>query len=429
MVLDRNPDNYFAEIEQVAFHPGHVVPGIDVSNDPLLQGRLFSYTDTQLSRLGGPNFHELPVNRPLAPVHNNQRDGIGRQHIATGRVSYEPNTLGKGCPFHSPEAMKSYVSHSERVEGHKVRVRSPSFGEHFAQARLFFESQSEPEKNHIRDALRFELSKVEDESIRGRVLKLLNQVNPDLAKAVAEKIGVDVPSDDTVPPSAGNPENNIVPENSSTEIALADFNAGAKPTGKTKSPRTSMPLSMVKMLKPSLETRKVALLVTDGVDGDEVSMIRKQLEDVGAVVHLIAPKLGPIKLMSNEGIRERATKVGSKAGPPSGALKADMNFDITTALHYDAVIVPNGNTGLENEGKALRFVAQAFKNCKAVAGFGKGGITCEAALGGFYKMQPKAPREGFIISENAGSGIKTFLKVASNHRVWEREPFVANMPI
>jgi len=157
MVLNRNPDNFFAETEQIAFHPGHIVPGIDFTNDPLLQGRLFSYTDTQLSRLGSPNFHEIPINRSVAPVHNNQRDGHMRQEINVGRVSYSPNSLGGGCPYQAKIAEGGFASFNERIEAHKVRGRSESFSDHFGQAKLFYNSQTQTEKDHIVKALRIAL--------------------------------------------------------------------------------------------------------------------------------------------------------------------------------------------------------------------------------------------------------------------------------
>jgi catalase len=155
LVLDRNPDNFFVETEQVAFHPGHLVPGIEFTDDPLLQGRLFSYTDTQLSRLGGPNFHEIPINRPVAEMHNNQRDGHMRQSINVGRVVYHPNTLGGGCPMQAGGAAGGFVSHPEAIDGQKVRERGEKFFDHFSQATLFWNSQSDPEKQHIVQALRF----------------------------------------------------------------------------------------------------------------------------------------------------------------------------------------------------------------------------------------------------------------------------------
>ncbi len=187
LTLNRNPDNFFAETEQVAFHLGHVVPGIDFSNDPLLQGRLFSYTDTQLIRLGGPNFHEIPINRPLAPVHNNQRDGHMRQQINKGKTAHSPNMMSGGCPFQSGRLQGGFTSYPERIDAYKVRDRSPSFFDHFSQAKLFFNSQSEPEKNHIIDALSFELGKVEILNIRERMLFFIYQIDEGLAAAVAYK--------------------------------------------------------------------------------------------------------------------------------------------------------------------------------------------------------------------------------------------------
>ena len=182
MVLNRNPDNFFAETEQVAFCTQHVVPGIDFTNDPLLQGRNFSYLDTQLTRLGGPNFHEIPINAPVAEVHNNQRDGFHRQAINRGRVNYEPNSLGGGCPFQAGADMGGFVSVAERIDASKVRARSKSFFDHFSQATLFFNSQSAPEKAHLVKALRFELGKVEVPAIRERMVYLLSQVDRGLAE-------------------------------------------------------------------------------------------------------------------------------------------------------------------------------------------------------------------------------------------------------
>ncbi|RZL97166.1 MAG: catalase, partial [Pedobacter sp.] len=189
LTLNRNPDNFFAETEQVAFHVGHVVPGIDFTNDPLLQGRLFSYTDTQLIRLGGPNFHEIPINRSVNPIHNNQRDGFSRQQINKGRVSYHPNSLGGGCPFQAKMSEGGFTSHAERIDAKKIRERSESFFDHFSQATLFFNSQSVPEKDHIVQALSFELGKVETIAIRKRMLRNLTFVDKGLAAQVAYNLG------------------------------------------------------------------------------------------------------------------------------------------------------------------------------------------------------------------------------------------------
>jgi catalase len=193
LTLNRNPDNFFAETEQVAFCVGNVVPGIDFTNDPLLQARLFSYLDTQLTRLGGPNFAEIPINRPIAPVHNHQQDGAMRITINTGAALYHPNTVGGGCPIlASPEA-GAYVHHMERVEGHKIRQRSESFKDHFGQAGMFFRSLSRPEQQHLIEACQFELGKVERREIRERVAELFARIDGELARAVASSIGVTPP--------------------------------------------------------------------------------------------------------------------------------------------------------------------------------------------------------------------------------------------
>jgi catalase len=206
MVLNRNPDNFFAETEQVAFHPGHLVPGIDFTNDPLLQGRLFSYTDTQISRLGGANFHELPINKGVCPFHNFQRDGMHRQTIARGQVAYEPNTLGTGAEFRVDGDSAGFQSYPDTdYEAPKLRRRSHTFDDHFTQARLFFESQSAPEKEHIVAAFRFELSKVEVPAIRQRMVDNLAHVDEKLARRVAEPLGIGEPDAERGLPRAPHP--------------------------------------------------------------------------------------------------------------------------------------------------------------------------------------------------------------------------------
>ena len=191
LVLNRNPDNFFAETEQVAFCTAHIVPGLDFSNDPLLAGRIHSYVDTQLLRLGGPNFHEIPINAPVAQVHNNQRDGFHRQAIHRGRVAYEPNSLGGGCPFQA--GMKGFVSFPEPIKDDKVRGNPEKFADHYSQAKLFFDSQTEIEKQHIIRAFRFELTRVQTPAIRERVVSQLVNVDAALAAAVAEGLGIEVP--------------------------------------------------------------------------------------------------------------------------------------------------------------------------------------------------------------------------------------------
>ena len=192
LVLNRNPDNFFAETEQVAFCAGHLVPGIDFTNDPLLPGRIHSYVDTQISRLGGPNFHEIPINSPVAPLHNNQRDGMHRQAINRGRVSYEPNSLAGGCPFQQGAA-RGFTSFPDETPEAKVRGKPEKFADHFTQATLFWRSQSPVEQAHIVRGFRFELTKVQTPAIRERVLSQLAAVDAGLAGRVAAGLGMEVP--------------------------------------------------------------------------------------------------------------------------------------------------------------------------------------------------------------------------------------------
>src|SRR4029453_17582014 len=243
LVLNRNPDNFFAETEQVAFCAAHVVPGIDFSNDPLLAGRIHSYVDTQISRLGGPNFHEIPINAPVAEVHNNQRDGMHRQAIQRGRVSYEPNCLGGGGPFQAGAA--GFVSFPARTEknDHRVRGKAERFADHYTQATLFFNSQTPVEQQHIINAFRFELSKVQVPAIRERMVSSLRNVSEELAEAVAEGLGIT-----ELPP----PMPKVMQKKVRAEVVL------------------SKPLSLfARRGIVGIQARRIAILIADGVDGDQ----------------------------------------------------------------------------------------------------------------------------------------------------------------
>ena len=278
MVLNRNPDNFFAETEQVAFHPGHLVPGIDFTNDPLLQGRLFSYTDTQLSRLGSPNFHEIPINRSINTVHNNQRDGHMRQQINKDLTSYHPNSIGGGCPFQAKAAEGGFTSYVERIDARKVRARSQSFFDHFSQATLFYNSQSDAEKNHLTNALRFELGKVQRVEIRQRMIGLLSQVDKGLATNVADALGLSVPK------KPEQPINHSIPADGDP--------AKFQPKTIDQGIESSAPLSMANTKKDTIKSRKIAILTADGTDGAQIDKMKKALTAAGAVVEVIAPKYG-----------------------------------------------------------------------------------------------------------------------------------------
>jgi len=395
MTLNRNPDNFFAETEQVAFHIGHIVPGIDFTNDPLLQGRLFSYTDTQLLRLGGPNFHEIPINRPVVPVHNNQRDGLSRQTINKGQTSYNPNALANGCPFQAGAMKGGFTSHNERIDARKIRDRSPSFFDFFSQATLFFNSQSEPEKNHIVDALRFELGKVDTIALRERMLGILTYVDKGLAAQVAYGLGLHIPPDIGM-------INHGVPADADPEKY--------QPIMKEGSLTKSASLSMANYVADSIKTRKIAILAADGVNGNTLMTIRKALLAEEAVVEIVAPRLGTIAGADNEEIR------------------VDRSFLTTPSVVYDAVYVPGGTNSvatLEADADAVHFLNEAFKHCKAIAADADALQVLQATY--FSKKLPEnnsdetVIREGVVLGSNANELSKQFIKAIKMHRFWERE--------
>jgi catalase len=393
MVLNKNPDNFFAETEQIAFHPGHVVPGIDFSNDPLLQGRLFSYTDTQLTRLGGPNFHEIPINRSVAPVHNNQRDGFMRQEVNKGRVSYHPNSLGGGCPYQAQIAEGGFSSFNERIEAHKVREGSESFADHFGQAKLFFNSQTPEEKSHIVKALRFELGKVETTAIRVRMLGLLSQVDTQLAEKVAIGLGASVPPILEFPVNKG-----VSPENEG---------GNQEPQTIESSVSTSEPLSMVKnpTNSPTIESRKVAILCSDGVSEAAVMNMKSALKKQGAKGCVIAPHLGSVLTDAD------------------GALAAEYSFLTASSVLFDAVYVPHGiglNALAENDN-ALEYLNDAYKHCKVI---GADGEASELLSGTTFASKLTNDDPGIIITNEVGSEAfaQEFIAAMGMHRFWDREP-------
>lgn len=390
LTLNRNPDNFFAETEQVAFHPGHLVPGIDFTNDPLLQGRLFSYTDTQLSRLGSPNFHEIPINRSVNTIYNNQRDGHMRQQIDQGKVSYSPNSMGGGCPFLAKAAEGGFTSYQERIDSHKIRNRSKSFMDHFSQAILFYNSQTEAEKQHIKDAFSFELSNVSIPAVRQRVVDHFSNVNLEMAQYIALKIGA-------VPPKKPMPVfNGILP---------ADANPKAYQSTKVKSSvEKSAALSMANTLKNTIKGRHVAILLADGADLNSVKNVKSKLMAEGAMVKLVTTKLAPVKGYGGE------------------EMMADKTFFNTSSVLYDAVYVVGGEQCIEalrNEPDAIHFVNEAYRHCKAI-GADKDAI---AFLKDTFiankvdKLENDHSSMGLITNSN----IKAFRDAIAKHRFWERE--------
>jgi catalase len=404
LTLNRNPDNFFAETEQVAFHPGHIVSGIDFSNDPLLQGRLFSYTDTQLSRLGGPNFHQIPINRSVSPVHNHQRDGHMQQRVDKGRVAYEPNSLGGGCPFQAGADLGGFVSVAERIDSQKVRARSRSFFDHFSQAALFYNSQAPHEQQHIVNALRFELSKVAVPAIRERMVFMLSQVDRSLAEQVAEELGIAVPS------KIDGPLNKSMPADANPK----DF----QPAPRAKTPGTSPALSMAKSPnkpEPSIKTRKIAALVADGFDAAALGAVKKALAAGGAQLKVVAPRLGTVKAADG------------------GEMAVDFTLRNAASVLFDAVYVAGGEVSggvLAANADALHFVDEAFRHCKAIAATGAGRDVLAASYLGLKGAVDADGDESSIVSaagvvtggdRQAAKVATAFVDAIAAHRHWERE--------
>jgi catalase len=263
LVLDRNPDNFFAETEQAAFCPSHLVPGFDFSNDPLLQGRLFSYLDTQLSRLGGPNFHQLPINAPRCPFHNHQRDAMAQMQRPPGRAAYEPNSLDPAGPRESPR--HGFHSVAEANPEPKARLRPESFADHYSQARLFYRSLTPPEQSHLAAAIAFEQGKVETEAIRARVLGHLAVIDEALLAEVCARLGVDAATVEPASPAV--PPQDLPP---------------------------ALSLSQLASRQGDLRGRELAVLVADGVDGALLARLRKAVTDAGAHLAVVAPKAGGV---------------------------------------------------------------------------------------------------------------------------------------
>ncbi|MFC3418911.1 catalase [Salinicoccus hispanicus] len=310
MTLNQNVDDYFAETEQVAFHPGHVVPGIDFSNDPLLQGRLFSYTDTQLIRLGGPNFHQIPINRPVCPFANNQREGYNQMNITKGQTSYHKNALNDNQPEPASPEEGGFEHYNEKVEGRKVRARSESFKDHFSQAKLFLNSMQQHEKQHMFDALSFELGKCKNMEVRNNVLsEVLNKIDREMTEYVAEKVGAELPE----------------------QIEESTYE------------KSSQALSM-KNTPASLETRTIGVMITPDVAEKTLKETKDKFEKHGIDVSFISDKIQSV-----------------------GDVRVEETFDTVHSVLFDAVVVLKGKEPLQPE--AIENLAIAFKHKKAI-GYG-----------------------------------------------------------
>lgn len=387
MVLNRNPDNFFAETEQVAFCTAHIVPGLDFSNDPLLAGRIHSYVDTQITRLGGPNFHEIPINAPIAQVHNNQRDGLHRQAIPRGRVSYEPNSLAGGCPFQAGAAQgfaSVAASISSKEEQGKVRAKPEKFADHYTQATLFFESQSPVEQDHIANAFRFELSKLTVPAIRERVVAMLRNASEALATKVAKGLGMD-PLPDPMPKVA-------------VEIATPEV---------MKSPSLSL------LHRPgdasALTGRKVAIVVAPGVEGKFVLAAQAALLKQGVVARIVGPRIGAIPTTTGD------------------VLDADASMENEPGFLFDALILADGDAAvaaLAQDGHTAEFIKDQFRHCKPILALGESRqLLLQAGLPIAMDKSLAQGGTGLIVADasDGEAAVEAFIQAMSAHRHFGRE--------
>jgi len=391
MTLNRNPDNFFAETEQVAFLPGHIIPGLDFTNDPLLQGRLFSYRDTQLSRLGSPNFNQIPINQPIVPVHNNLRDGQMQGKIPKGNTAYFPNKLSGGCPHLAKIAEGGFHSYEERIDANKIRERSESFSDHFSQPALFYRSIKDWEKEHVADAYTFELGKCTDLGIQQRMLWLIKQIDSNLAKKVADGLGISIPK------TIDKPINQAIG---------ADANVKKHQPGKKKNYlNVSEALSQTHIKTDSIATRQIAVLAADGFDMKAFKKVSKALEKENAVVNIVAPHGGEITCSENM------------------KHKVDAAIMTTESVLYDAVYIPGGEKSirqLQNKSKFIKFINEAFKHCKAIAVSDEGEKLLDASF-----IKDHKDDQAIIINGTS----KKFITAISKHRNWERASIAKEIPV
>lgn len=375
MVLNRNVDYFFGETEQVAFCPGHVVPGIDFTNDPLLQARLFSYTDTQLSRLGGPNFHQIPINKPVCPFHNNQRDGLHQRLIHTGQANYEPNSIDDNWPAEAPGATQAggFESYQERIDGHKIRQRSESFNDHFTHARLFYQSQAPHEQKHIIDAYVFELSKVQRQNIREReVLEVLCNIDLTLAQQVADQLGIEIPAE--------------------------------KKSAKLPDVLVSKRLSFEAFKPADIKARKIAILAHDKANEASIKAVQAWAESESAVADVLTPRPGPV-------LSQQGTVI-----PSDGMQKAEPS------IAYDAVVIVDGDNYdmVLKDGIATHYLLEAYKHLKPIVFLGDKGQLIED-----LKL---ISDEGTLANSQFDTVQDSFKTLIMNHRVWARELISETIP-
>ncbi|HWA64757.1 MAG TPA: catalase [Mycobacteriales bacterium] len=364
MSLDRTPTNFFAEVEQVAFHTGNLVPGIEVTDDPLMQARLFSYLDTQLIRLGGPNFTQIPVNRPQCPVNDMFRDGYHQTAVHQGIAPYQPNSIDAGEPRMADEAEGAYIHRPRTVTGSKVREAAVSFGDHFSQAAMFWQSMSEVEQAHMVEAFTFELGKCTLPEVQERMLGVLANVDAALTRAVADGLGMAAPR--------GRPPKEVL---------------------------ISPALSMLAMEPGPIAGRVVGVVATDDSDLAGVGRLRKALNSEGAVLRVISTHGGTLGEGRSEQLVERTLLT-------------------TRSIEFDAVLVAAGTTGIADPRLHL-LLQEAYRHCKAVGAWGDGELVLSEA-----GIDPAAP--GVIRGKKADNDyVPLLIEALGRHRAWDRLDYLA----
>ena len=362
MTLDANPTNFFAETEQVAFHPGHLVPGVDITNDRLLQARLFSYLDTQITRLGGPNFDQIPINRPHAPVNDMLRDGFHQDGVHTGVAPYHPNSLDGGCPFLASAESAAYIEVPEEVSGRKVRQAPASFDDHFSQARLFYRSLSPVEQEHVAQAYTFELGKCYEENIKTRNLGILANIDAGLVSIVAGGLGLPVP----------------------------------EPTEPLSDPELSPALSQVGAEWP-VDGRIIALLVDENSDLETVVAVRDKIFDAGMVPLILGPHGGTI-------------------GDGDDAVTVQRTYLTARSIEFDAILL-SGDVSRIGEGKldprVETLLNEMYRHSKAIGGWGES-MSALAAAG----IDESAL--GVVVDADAEGALASLAQLLKTHRVWGR---------
>lgn len=361
LTLNRNIDNYHTESEQAAFNPANVVPGIDFSNDPVLQGRLFAYRETQNHRLGSANYTELPINKSICPFHNNQRRGVMRQRIDVDKVNYHENSLADNTPYTVPPEEGGYKSYPGKVEGHKIRARSDSFKDYFSQPRIFWNSLTPVEKQHTIEGLSYQVGSVKSESVRQQVVDVLVKVDKEMAVIVADNIGVNRPSGTNVPVSA----------------SYASLSQASTPK--------------------YAYTQKVGVLIGDGFNGAEVTNVLNTLQQNGVFVDIVSERLGTV------------------TGSDGTTLKVNKTFLTSSPYLVDSLYVVGGNSN--NQGKfnadITEFVHVAYQHYKPI------GVATTGQS--FVQSSPGNNLAGVVFAANNPNFGEDFVAAIAQMRFWDRK--------